>query len=94
ATHRLPPITIFPFVFGVPAGTNADSSSREVDEALWVPLAALRDPRSASTVEIQYKDTSSRTFPCIRIQDRVIWGLTYRILNGFFEILPSGRSTS
>jgi len=89
ATHRLPPITIFPFVFGVPAGTGAQVSSREVDETLWVPLSLLQSPRSESTVEIQYPDSSSRTFPCLRIEDRVVWGLTYRILNGFFGILKT-----
>jgi hypothetical protein len=60
-----------------------------VDEVLWVPLSTLRDPRYASTVEIHYPDAKSRTFPCIRVQGRVIWGLTYRILTRFFETLVS-----
>jgi 8-oxo-dGTP pyrophosphatase MutT (NUDIX family) len=86
ATTRLPPITIFPYVFGVPEGTDAQASSREVDEVLWVPLAALQDPGAESTVEIHYGDNSSREFPCLQIEGRVIWGLTYRILTGFLEI--------
>jgi len=89
ATKRLPPIIIFPFVFGVPEDTEAKVSSREVDEVLWVPLSTLRDPRFASTVEIHYPDAKTRTFPCIRVQGRVIWGLTYRILTGFFKTLAS-----
>lgn len=88
ATTRLPPITIFPYVFGVPERTEAQVSSREVDEVLWVPLTGLRDPRVAGTVEIRYQDHPSRTFPCWRWGDRVIWGLTYRILSGFFDLLP------
>jgi 8-oxo-dGTP pyrophosphatase MutT (NUDIX family) len=87
ASTRLPPITIFPYVFGVSKGTEARVSSREVDEALWVPLVALQDPGATSTVEIHYGDNSSRVFPCLRLGDRVIWGLTYRILTGFFKIL-------
>ncbi|MGD2121792.1 MAG: CoA pyrophosphatase [Gemmatimonadota bacterium] len=92
ATRRLPPITIFPFVFGVPKDTEAEVSSREVDEVLWVPLSTLRDPSASSTVEIRYGDDSSRTFPCFRVEGRVVWGLTYRILNGFFETLATTAS--
>jgi len=78
ASNRLPPITIFPYVFGVPKSTEARVSSREVD---------LQDPGATSTVEIHYGDDSSRMFPCLRLGNRVIWGLTYRILTGFFKIL-------
>jgi 8-oxo-dGTP pyrophosphatase MutT (NUDIX family) len=92
ATNRLPPITIFPYVFGVPKDTDAEVSSREVDEVLWVPLSALQDPAATSTVEIHYGGKSSRMFPCLRVDGRVIWGLTYRILMGFFEILLATNS--
>ncbi len=88
ATTRLPPITIFPFVFEVPMGTEAHASSREVDEVLWVPLGILQNPESSSTVEIHYGENQSRIFPCWRLGERVIWGLTYRILTGLFDILP------
>ena len=91
ASTRLPPITIFPFVFEVPAGTDAQVSSREVDEVLWVPLSALQDPGATSTVEIQYGDDSSREFPCLQVEGRVIWGLTYRILTGFLQIHDAAR---
>lgn len=86
ATVRLPPITIFPFVFGVPDDTKARIASREVDEVLWVPLTTLTSPETSGTVEITYKDSPSRTFPCWRVDGRVVWGLTYRILNRFLEI--------
>ena len=86
ATHRLPPILIYPFVFGVHGGTQASVASREVDEVLWVPLSSFQDPEALSTVEISYPDGTSRDFPCFRIDGRVIWGLTYRILTGFLRI--------
>jgi len=87
ATVRLPPITIFPFVFGVQNEAHARVSSGEVDEVLWVPVTALQKSEVTDTVEIHYRDGSSRTFPCWRLGERVIWGLTYRILTRFFEIL-------
>jgi 8-oxo-dGTP pyrophosphatase MutT (NUDIX family) len=86
STTRLPPISIFPFVFGVEASTTAEVASREVAEVLWAPLSGLRDPKAEGTVEIPLGDVH-RPFPCIRVGDRVIWGLTYRILIDFFHRL-------
>jgi len=84
ATRRLPPISIFPFVFGVPHGTRARAASGEVDEVLWTPLSHLRSREAAGTVDIPFGDVT-RTFPCLRVEERVIWGLTYRILLDFFR---------
>jgi 8-oxo-dGTP pyrophosphatase MutT (NUDIX family) len=86
ATRRLPPITIFPFVFGVSPGTRAQVNSHEVDEVLWVPVGTLQRPETAGTVEIRYREGSTREFPCWRVGGRVVWGLTYRILTRFFEV--------
>ena len=66
-TVRLPPITIFPFVFGVANETQARVSSREVDEVLWSPLSEFRSPTAVGTVEIHYPDSPSREFPCFRL---------------------------
>lgn len=84
ATRRLPPISIFPFVFGVPGATGARAASPEVDEVLWTPLSYLQSPQAAGTVDIPFGDVT-RTFPCLRVEERVIWGLTYRILQDFFH---------
>jgi 8-oxo-dGTP pyrophosphatase MutT (NUDIX family) len=89
ATRRLPPISISPFIFVVPEDTVARPASPEVDETLWVPLTTLFDPVAAGTVEIEF-DTASRTFPCIRVEGRVIWGLTYRILQDFLSRIQEG----
>lgn len=86
ATHRLPPISIFPFIFGVEEGTGAEVASGEVAEVLWVPLSSLRSPQAEGTVQIPLGD-ERRTFPCIRVGRRVVWGLTYRILTNFFRRL-------
>jgi len=83
-TRRLPPILIFPFVFGVLQGVRATTASPEVDEVLWTPVSHLHSPRASGTVDIPLGE-STRTFPCLRIDGRVIWGLTYRILQEFFR---------
>ena len=84
---RLPPIFIFPFVFGVEAGTPAVVASPEVDEVLWIPLSHFSNPDASGTVEIRHGDEDARIFPCLRVDDRVVWGLTYRILTGFLKRL-------
>jgi 8-oxo-dGTP pyrophosphatase MutT (NUDIX family) len=87
ATRRLPPISIHPFVFGVPPGTTARVASREVDEVLWTPLALFQDPAALGEVAI-HRAGGSQMFPCFRVEGRVVWGLTYRIITGFLEKLP------
>jgi 8-oxo-dGTP pyrophosphatase MutT (NUDIX family) len=86
---RLPPIFIFPFVFGVPDGTRAVVASPEVDEVLWIPLSHFSDPEASGTVEIRHGEEDVGIFPCLRVEDRVVWGLTYRILTGFLESLEN-----
>jgi 8-oxo-dGTP pyrophosphatase MutT (NUDIX family) len=80
---RLPDLSITPFVFAVDEGTHATVASAEVERVHWVPLEVLRDPATADTVEIDVPD-GARTFPCLRIEDDVVWGLTYQILTDFF----------
>ncbi len=88
STFRLPPISIFPFVFCVGEQTRARVASPEIVEVLWAPLSVLREPGARGTATIPLGDTS-REFPCFRYRGRVIWGLTYRILSAFFARLPS-----
>ena len=87
ASPHLPPISIYPFAFGVGEATRAQASSREVDAVLWTPLSTLTCPSAACTVHVPLGDVD-REFPCLRVEGRVVWGLTYRILTRFFEILP------
>lgn len=93
ATRRLPAITIFPFVFQVPDGTEAAPGSYEVDETLWVPLSVLQDPETAGSVEIPVGDGKTRLFPCWRVEGRVVWGLTYRILSRFLRRFNDSSAT-
>jgi len=88
STFRLPPISIYPFVFAVPGHTRARVASREVDEILWTPLASFLTPSSRSTATIQV-GSQAREFPCFDIRGRTVWGLTYRILTDFLRVIPA-----
>ena len=83
---RVPAISIWPFVFRVEAGTVARVTSHEVASVHWYPVEALLDGANRGTYQWRYGGIV-RSFPCIRIDDRVIWGLTYRILTQLFEVV-------
>jgi len=84
-TPRLPPIVIAPFVFAADATTACTVDPREVDAAVWVPVAALRDANAASEILIELEG-GARSFPALTFGEYVIWGLTHRILEQFLEI--------
>ena len=87
---RLPKLTIAPFVYGVPALAEARVASREVDAVHWVPLEELRAPGTHGDVEIPLPG-GARPFPCYRVVDEIVWGLTYRILRQFLERYPDSQ---
>jgi 8-oxo-dGTP pyrophosphatase MutT (NUDIX family) len=84
ATRRLPPLTITPFVFGVAGGSVARAASSEVDRVFWVPISQLLNPASRGTYRYDAGDMVRR-FPSFNVQDQVVWGLTYRVLEEFLE---------
>lgn len=86
-SRRLPAIAISPFVFGVPAGTPARVASREVDAVIWVPLSRLQDPETLDTLTLELTE-GVREFPGFRVEEGLVWGLTYRILTEFLGVCP------
>jgi 8-oxo-dGTP pyrophosphatase MutT (NUDIX family) len=70
-------LAISPFVFRV-ASDVAATPNHEVREICWLSLDALMGDRHRSTYDYSEGDTILR-FPCFRVEDRVIWGLTYRM---------------
>ena len=89
---RIPPLTIWPFVFQVAAGTAARVASHEVAAVHWFPLRAMEDPANQGTHTWRYGGVV-RHFPCVRMDGQVVWGLTYRVLTRFLEVVrdPAAR---
>lgn len=79
-------LVISPYVYFLrePVATVIDP--REVQTALWVPLATLRHPgtKGSYRYEINGLETYHDAFV---YEGHVIWGLTYRILQRFFEVV-------
>lgn len=84
---RVPAISIWPFVFQVGADTVARVTSREVASVHWFGVEALLDHANRGTYQWKYGGYV-RHFPCIRLEGRVIWGLTYRIVTRVLEMVP------
>ena len=87
AMARLRPLdlTISPFVYRL-AGSPRFQPNREVRDLLWLPLSDLLDPGRRSVFDYVEGGAALR-FPCVRIDDVVIWGLTYRMFTGFEDRL-------
>ncbi len=58
----------------------------EVAEAYWVPLAHLWNPDNATRHEWS-SGSGAAMYPAIRFRDQVIWGLTWRLLTSFSDVL-------
>ena len=89
AMARLRPVelSIQPFVFRLVTATEPVLSG-EVRSVHWLPLGALLGADLRSTLDYEH-DGQSLQFPCLRVEDVVIWGLTYRMLLEFGERLSA-----
>jgi 8-oxo-dGTP pyrophosphatase MutT (NUDIX family) len=85
AMARLRPVslTILPFVFRLREEAEP-SLGDEVRSVHWIPLDELLAAERRSVMEYAHEGETLR-FPCLRVEDLVIWGLTYRMFMGFQE---------
>ena len=89
----LVPMVIRPYVAIVRAGVEL-VPSREVAEAFWVPLAALRERTSWGVATVQTRG-GERRVSVFRHGSYTVWGLTERVLRQFLEYVGTpaeGRS--
>ena len=64
---------------------------REIADAFWVPIAHLHHPDNRTVVHWS-RSGPPRPRPAIMFDGRVIWGLTYRVLVRFSNLMTGGRS--
>ncbi len=87
---RLPPIVIAPFVIAVPPTLGLRPDPREVQDAFWVEVGALRSEDAATQVVLGEGD-ARRVFPGVRHGPHTVWGLTLGALTSFFEVVDAAR---
>ena len=83
AVARMRPLdlAISPFVFRL-RGSAAPALSAEVRSLHWFPLDDLLGPSRRSTMDYVHQGDTLQ-FPCLRVEELVIWGLTYRMFMSF-----------
>jgi len=74
------------FVYYIGAERTAFSLNHEVADAYWIPLSYLWDAANFTTFTIGGAGAAVN-YPAIRYSGEVIWGLSYRVLEMFAEII-------
>lgn len=82
---RIPLITVTPFVALAPEGAVPRLQPAEVEEAFWMPLAALRKSGHSATVRWE-GEGGIRDLPAFASPKGPIWGITERILSQFLAL--------
>jgi 8-oxo-dGTP pyrophosphatase MutT (NUDIX family) len=67
--------------------------SEEVRSLHWLSLDRALAPEAQSTMEYVYQGTTLE-FPCLRLEDLVIWGLTYRMFTNLQRLLEATAVTT
>jgi 8-oxo-dGTP pyrophosphatase MutT (NUDIX family) len=86
ARRRPVDLVISPLVWALQRPLEPTLNRREVAAALWVPLSFLRSA-AARGVYRRSLEGDDNTYPAFQYQGYTIWGLTHRILHGFFELI-------
>jgi 8-oxo-dGTP pyrophosphatase MutT (NUDIX family) len=78
-------MTIAPFVFALERPGDL-MPNEEVVEAIWAPLGALARGENSTSVSFDF-DGEKLTLPGWDVDGRIVWGLTYRMLQALLEKL-------
>lgn len=79
-------LVITPFVCALTGPVTPIPDPREVQSALWVPLATLGQTEAAS-IHLHEIGGLTSQHEAFVYRGHTIWGLTYRILQQFLEVL-------
>jgi 8-oxo-dGTP pyrophosphatase MutT (NUDIX family) len=83
-------LSIAPFVFRLLRSVNG-TPNHEVVSLHWLPLARLLAEECRSTMEYEHEGTRLET-PCLRIDELVIWGLTYRMFDNLRQLVEAAAA--
>ena len=92
ARGRQLPLVIGPFVFALERPVEP-RPNHEVQSVLWVPLSFLAEPNNESIIE-HFIDGQPMRLPAYIYRDRTIWGLTFRMIRTFLEVLGRDEELS
>jgi 8-oxo-dGTP pyrophosphatase MutT (NUDIX family) len=86
------PIRVSCFVYGLEKAPPL-TLSNEIKDAFWVPLTTLAAPERQITAQVSFGgETHSRPAVLLPQTDKpVLWGLTYRMVQQFLQLLSAKR---
>jgi 8-oxo-dGTP pyrophosphatase MutT (NUDIX family) len=73
-------LVIAPFVFALHCEPDVRPNQREVERVLWVELSPLLRGVRDTHIEVEH-DGQRRLMPGYQVEERVLWGMSYRMLN-------------
>ena len=88
AGGRVLPLAISPYVYLLRRQVSTTPNA-EVEEVHWISVETLLAPQSCSTTPYTLRGHRFE-LPCLRVHERVIWGLTYQMLMRLFTVLKWG----
>jgi 8-oxo-dGTP pyrophosphatase MutT (NUDIX family) len=77
------PLRVAPIVFEQ-VGQQALNLGQEASKAFWLPLDSAASGALDDTF-VYTKGPIHAAFPCWRFDDEIVWGLTYKILDGLLN---------
>jgi 8-oxo-dGTP pyrophosphatase MutT (NUDIX family) len=81
-------MVLSPFVYYLGEEHAPLVPNHEVAEAFWISLGYLWDPSNASHQEWE-REGNRLLYPAIRFRGHSIWGLTFRVLTLFSDVLDA-----
>ena len=80
-------MVVAPFVYLVSGEAMPIPDPVEVQDTIWVPLSFMQQEDVEQIVKRDLPDGSTIQVPALLYGGKTIWGLTYRMLRGFLELI-------
>src|SRR3989442_9379028 len=80
-------MTVAPFVYLISPEARPEPDPVEVQDTIWVPLEFMQQDGVESLVHHLTPDGTTIEVPALVYGGKTIWGLTYRMLREFLELI-------
>jgi len=87
ARGRLISMNVTPFVYLVSSEARPSPDPVEVQDTIWVPLSFMQQNKIETLVPRPVPDGGTIEVPALVYGGKTIWGLTYRMLQDFLELI-------
>lgn len=84
---RLVNMTVTPFIYLISPEAELQPDRAEVQDTIWVPMEFILQDVSESLVHQPITDDITIEVPALLYGGKTIWGMTYRMLREFLELI-------